>query len=454
MENDILDSLEDLGYNGEVVDENTLNSAVKDESISPNYSQVVVWVTQELKQFCGLEENVNAITTCNPDDAQNFLLEISGFLREYGCPHTIFSEGPVNHRLSSRQNKLQLLDYLLTELTAVKILASKKPSALRNNTTQQDDKPKESETAAVLKALLIALNFPKPPDNITAFQLFSKVEAKVKELTAQNPSLFGEPLLKARLSDKQWQDVLEVNRILTEEYRIRREMLLKRVDVTIQSFKWSEKAKRNENKIAEVYQPIRQKLTSKSNIDVAQILAARDDLTRLQKTSSGEARERTKCAINRVLIGKVPDRGGRAFELEPPPPEMPAFMKRSDTPSGGRGGRGGSAGGRGGGRGGRIQGGWGDSNSQSHGGNWNQGGGGYQGGGGGYQGGGGGYQGGGGGYQGGGGGYQGGGGGYQGGGGGYQGGGGGYHGGGGGGGRGGRGGRGRGGRGGRGRDGY
>jgi len=97
-------------------------------------------------------------------------------------------------------------------------------------------------------------------------------------------------------------------------------------------------------------------------------LAARDDLTRLQKTSSGEARERSKCAINKVLIGKVPDRGGRAWELEPPPPEMPAFMSRDN-----------SQGGRGGGRGGGYQGGGG------------RGGGGYQGGGGrggGYQGGG------------------------------------------------------------------
>ena len=28
----------------------------------------------------------------------------------------------------------------------------------------------------------------------------------------------------------------------------------------------------------------------------------------------------------------MPDRGGRAYELEPPPPEMPSFMKRSAAP--------------------------------------------------------------------------------------------------------------------------
>ena len=54
------------------------------------------------------------------------------------------------------------------------------------------------------------------------------------------------------------------------------------------------------------------------------------DLLTMQKTSSGTAREKTKCKINKVMIGRVPDRGGRAYEHEIPPPEMPAFQKRSN----------------------------------------------------------------------------------------------------------------------------
>jgi hypothetical protein len=34
----------------------------------------------------------------------------------------------------------------------------------------------ESPTAASLKAMLLTLGFPKPPDNITALQLFDKVD--------------------------------------------------------------------------------------------------------------------------------------------------------------------------------------------------------------------------------------------------------------------------------------
>jgi hypothetical protein len=32
--------------------------------------------------------------------------------------------------------------------------------------------------------------------------------------------------------------------------------------------------------------------------------------------------------LHKIIIPKVPDRGGRTSQLEPPPPEMPAFMQR------------------------------------------------------------------------------------------------------------------------------
>ena len=59
----------------------------------------------------------------------------------------------------------------------------------------------------------------------------------------QYPGQAGQPLLKSRLSEKQWSQLLAINSVLADEYRVRREMLLKRLDVTIQSFKWSDKAK-------------------------------------------------------------------------------------------------------------------------------------------------------------------------------------------------------------------
>ncbi|XP_060072072.1 protein FAM98A-like [Ylistrum balloti] len=383
MENDILDSLEDLRYDGPLSEEQAFNDAVEAGPASVEYTKLVAWLTGQLRDFCGLEECANAINS--PDEASNFIMELGSCLRELNCPYKELFEGTqVSDRLNTKKSRLQLLDYLTSELASVRMIAAKQPSQLKANSAPTSTKPVEmieSDVAKHLRILLIALEISKPPASITSFQLFSKVEAKIQDLVSKFPNQAGTSLLKARLSDKQWDQVLKINEALCREYQTRREMLLKRLDVTVQSFMWSEKAKQKENDIAAVYQPVRKSLQTKPAIGVAQILSARDDLTRLEKTSSGDAREKTKCAINRVLIPKVPDRGGRAWELEPPPPEMPSFMKREAAPqrpqSGHGGGRGRGGGGGGGGRGGKVQGGWGDANPNQQGGNWGQGGGGY-----------------------------------------------------------------------------
>lgn len=99
--------------------------------------------------------------------------------------------------------------------------------------------------------------------------------------------------------------------------------------------------------IVRVYTPLREAMKARPWLNmVPHLLAARDvQLLRLEKTSSGLAREFTSSPLNRILMpGKVPDRGGRAWEIEAPPPEMPAFKKRQAGGFGG-GGRGGGGGG-------------------------------------------------------------------------------------------------------------
>jgi hypothetical protein len=53
----------------------------------------------------------------------------------------------------------------------------------------------------------------------------------------------GQSLIRTNMSENQWNQIHKVNQILYEDYKIRRELLLKRLDVTIQSFKWAERLK-------------------------------------------------------------------------------------------------------------------------------------------------------------------------------------------------------------------
>ncbi|XP_060687303.1 protein FAM98A [Hemiscyllium ocellatum] len=349
MENDILDSLEDLGYKGPLLDDGALNLAAVGGAASPEYTKLCAWLVTELKTFYKLVENVNA--TASPTEAEEFQLEMSGLLAEMNCPYSVLTTGDVTKRLLNKNNCLLLLTYLISELESSRMLG------VHNPPKKQSDKT--SQSFMELKSICITLGMSKPPDNITMFQFFSGIEKKLKESLSKVPrDHVGKPLIKKALGPLHWEKLEAINQVLVNEYEIRRKMLLKRMDVTIQSFGWSDRAKTQTEKLAKVYQPKRAALSSRSTICVAHLLAAREDLSKIMRTSSGLIREKTACAVNKVLMGRVPDRGGRPNEIEPPPPEMPPWQKRPDNvqSSSGRG-RGGYDQGSygGGGRGGYEQ---------------------------------------------------------------------------------------------------
>ena len=403
LQSDIQDSLEDIGYEG-ISD---LAAAVDGGVKSAEYTGLVLYMVREVGELLGLEDHVQEGDT----SSEAWAMELSSFLRELGCPHSCLTQGAVGDRLADNRAKLVLLDYLLSELMAARMISNDKPKNSLNIQVA------ETPTAAALKKMLLALGFPKPPDNITSLQLWDKVTAKVKELQMSAPAeLVGKPLLTTELSADQWEQLQEITAALSADYSLRRKMLLTRLDATIQSFTWSDRMKGREGEIGELYRVRREVLSESPGIGLADLVMAREDTAVLEKVSSSNTRQNTRTSLNKVLIGAVPDRGGRTDTMQAPPPEMPSWSQRQPdqgrgggrgggsregTPRGGRGGRGGYQGGGGGG----YQGGGGGGGYQGGGGGGGQGGGG----GGGYQGGGGG-----GGYQGGGGGGHHGGGGYQG----------------------------------------
>ncbi|XP_069090777.1 protein FAM98A [Pleurodeles waltl] len=434
MENDVLEALDDLGYKGPLLEDGALSQASLSGATSPEYTKVCAWLVSELKLYCNIEESVQA--TNSPSEAEGFQLEVSGLLSEMNCPYVCLTSGDVTKRLLIKRNCLLLLTYLISELEAARMLRVNIPP-------KKSQESAGSEVFQELKGICMSLGMSKPPANITMFQFFSGIEKKIKEtLSKVPPNHLGKPLLSKQLGPRHWEKIEAINQAISNEYEVRRKMLLKRLDVTVQSFGWSDKAKNQSEKLAKVYQPKRSALLNKCSISVAHLLAARHDLSKILRTSSGSIREKSACAINKVLMGRVPDRGGRPNEIEAPPPEMPPWQKRPEGPQqqgGGRGGGGGRGsydqsyggrgsydhgggrgssgggsrgsydhGGRGGGRGSKVQGGWTDGGGSGYQDASHQTGGYHGGGGGGYQGGG--YQGAG--YQGGG--YQGGGyGGYQ-----------------------------------------
>lgn len=147
------------------------------------------------------------------------------------------------------------------------------------------------------------------------------------------------------LSFEEWKILEKLQNELDIEYDLRRNMLMTRLDVTIQSFQWSDVAKNKGHIIAESYSNKRQELDHIINrskmTDIVELLAARTDILHVEKTSSANVRKNTHSDIHKHIIGMVPDRGGRANEHQPPTPEMPAWQKNRNQ----GGGQGNSSGG-------------------------------------------------------------------------------------------------------------
>ncbi|CAK1595017.1 unnamed protein product [Parnassius mnemosyne] len=378
MENDILDSLNDLGYEGPLSDEVAFAKALDGGHKSLEFTKLVHILAEELKKLCNLEETVNMMN--DPDESSAFLLELSSFLKELGCPYRKLITGHMSSRLQTREDRILLLDYLISELMAARMVSIDCPKEKQGSAMEII--MQESPTAKDLKEILIALKFNKPPPNITPEILFTKLEAKLKDtIQKEGEQLVGKPLYNKALSQKDWKQLENTFTEMYEEYRLRRETLITRLECTIQSFEWSDRLKGKKDQIQSTYRPKREQMKVKPDIKLSDFLAARTSLLHVDKTSSANVRKNTQSEVNKVMIGRVPDRGGRPNEQQPPPPEMPSWQQRSTPQGGGRGGgqggqrgrdssagRGGGAsqrgGARGGGGGGRVQGGY--NQSQDH----------------------------------------------------------------------------------------
>nr|XP_015825312.2 protein FAM98B [Nothobranchius furzeri] len=344
MECVILDSLGQLGYDGPLSEEKALLKASEGGLSSPEFVDLCRWLTSRLKPLCDLEESI----TSGPDDLSSLQVEVSGLLRELHCPHEEAVSGILQGSTGNRKDHLKLVLFLSSELQAAQIVGSRRAH----------EKHQESSVCQELSSICETLKLQEPRQQEAA-EVFSQIQNKVEKLLKDLPNASaGKPVLKKSPSSEHWEKLRNINKVLSSEYECRRRMLIKRLDVTVQSFGWSDRAKVRVDSMARVYQPKRHNLRPQSTVGMADLLAAREDICNVVKTSSGSSREKTACAVNKVLMGRVPDRGGRPSEIEAPPPEMPPWQKRQDGGGGGWGGRGGRGGGHWGGGGNWKEGGW------------------------------------------------------------------------------------------------
>ncbi|CAH7372076.1 protein FAM98C isoform X1 [Phodopus roborovskii] len=270
-----------------------------------------------------------------PDAEDEFLRQLAGLLRALHCPDRALCGGNCAAVLREPGGGLRLLRFLCSELQAARLLHLRlRLDASPVQATGEETK-EGNGLVQELMLTLQALALPRPVRGTLASQLLREFHDKVSELLPSLPPESMQPLLHSPLDTSQWEALGSLSQSLTEQYCCRRCLLLKRLDLTTSAFHWGDRAEGKGEAMKAVLFPIRGRLTPESDVSVAHVLAARADLSRLVPATSVAARQGTSCAINKVIMGDVPDRGGRPDELEAP---MPAWKSRRENGGSGKAG--------------------------------------------------------------------------------------------------------------------
>ncbi|XP_066438067.1 protein FAM98B-like [Eleutherodactylus coqui] len=309
--------LRELGYTGPLSNEDDLLRSCESGAACQLFTSLCVWLVSELKSVSNLEDNVSP--TEGPADSETFQLEMSGVISELHCPYTSLTSNNVTSRLLKPANCLQLIVFLSTELEAARLLK-------KSNVSTSEPVRHNEDVLYELRLLGKALDLPEISPDVPVTELMRDLENKITELSGMVQ--MSSPLFKAQLEPEQWETLQELHYSMLKEYECRMRMLVTRFDVTVQSFHWSERAQLKEKSMNEVYSPLRKSLRAESGITIPHLLAAREDYSRILHTCNATTCQKTRSAIQKMLMtGTVPDRGGRPNEIEPP---MPTWEKRRE----------------------------------------------------------------------------------------------------------------------------
>ncbi|XP_037333891.2 protein FAM98B isoform X1 [Pungitius pungitius] len=190
----------------------------------------------------------------------------------------------------------------------------------------EDDEDKDRRTSEMQAEWILLLHALDMDVSAQFTDVLSEVESRLTRLPCGD---MANPLLNASLSSQQWAQVKKINKVLSEDYDCRRQMMIKRFQVTLESFAWGEKQKERSEALATV--PPLSSLSCSSLVSLSLLIAARVDKFLVEPIKAA-----TSTPVYKTLMGGVPDRGGRPGEIEPP---MPAWTDRKAK--GNRPGRGG-----------------------------------------------------------------------------------------------------------------
>lgn len=304
-----------------------------------------------------LEElQVDCADDQSPIDAKNFM-EIACSLAEEVDTAQKFSYNPSSSEDVSPQlvevltrigyrgsldDKVSILEFLIAETYASRIASHSRSPAeeMQPRLGLEHDEPPTSvadlHIATFVSQLCDAMDVSADEtahietcDHLN--DVVSLLAGKISDAVVAGAAL-GARLIPPRtvqsLTEAQLRECQSISRMLEEEYRLRKGMLMTRLDVIVQSFGYSDKAP--PGGFCDVSQGLRNAVeASEQPIDTYDALTARDWLLDMESVGHGQGADLIESRVKQVLMGEVPDRGGRVGEAAKAKSQMPKFQPRS-----------------------------------------------------------------------------------------------------------------------------
>ena len=182
------------------------------------------------------------------------------------------------------------------------------------------------------------------PSTNDEVSILSEISERVQEFLGSLPEgsdIKNPPCLipKCDIPEEKKSILEKLSKIFHDDFTLRRKMLCKRLDVTIDSFLWGEAAQGKEGEIVAAIKQHRSHLVESAHFYKPEdAFGAPVSLMYEHMKKVNDRGSIGDNIVKKIIIGKVPDRGGRAHEMRP---SMPVFRPERIGRGGGGGGRGG-----------------------------------------------------------------------------------------------------------------
>nr|XP_017207171.1 protein FAM98B isoform X1 [Danio rerio] len=173
MESDILDILEQLGYDGPLAEEACLLAECGRGFSSSEYVNLLTWLTKQLTQFTETHTQ-DEIITADP-------LDVSRLLKDCCCPYKGLASRLANGDVKDTRDHLKIILFVSSELQSAQLLLSK---------TLRDAEEREMRSCSPLQDLSVichTLTLPDPAGRDPT-DTFTDIQTQAAESEVLNQS--------------------------------------------------------------------------------------------------------------------------------------------------------------------------------------------------------------------------------------------------------------------------